>query len=107
MAGLGGLLARAPQVALGCAVLVSAPDPVVLTNTAFMSSTRSRLLDVLNAHVKALLQDPAANLLVDLYAHGTLGHVPNTTSLALVEPVGHTLVNGTIDSNVDDVTQAV
>jgi len=62
---------------------------------------------MLDAHVDALLDDAAANFLVELHTESALGHVPHNTSLTMVELVGHTLVNGTITNNIDDLAELV
>lgn len=48
---------------------------------------------MLNAHMKTLLDDPVPDLLVHHNADGALGDVPDNSSAAVVELVGHTLVN--------------
>lgn len=48
--------------------------------------------------------DSVANLLVDLNANGTLSDVPDTASATMVELMGHTLVNGTINLDVNILT---
>lgn len=47
------------------------------------------------------------NLLVDFDADSTLGDVPNTTGAAMVELVGHALVNGTVNLDVDVIPSLV
>ena len=64
-------------------------------------------LDVLDAHVDALSQDTALDLLVHQHADSGLGDVPHAASAAVVVPVGHTLVDGTVDLDVHEVTQLV
>eukprot|EP00976_Prorocentrum_cordatum_P034303 697572-Prorocentrum_minimum.AAC.2 len=56
---------------------------------------------MLDAHVKALLHDAVADLLVNLDTQGGLGHVPHTAGAAMVELVGHTLLHGGVALNVN------
>ena len=44
------------------------------------------------------------NSLVDFDTNGGLGDVPDTAGLTVVELVGHTLVNGTISLDVNNVS---
>jgi hypothetical protein len=64
-------------------------------------------LDMLNAHVKALVDDAALDLLVHKNANSGLGDVPHTASTAVIVPVRHTLVDGTVDLDVNEVTNLV
>jgi len=54
-----------------------------------------------------LPDNPVTHLLVDLYSDGSLGDVPDATGTAVVELVGHTLVDGTIDLDVDEIADPV
>ena len=65
------------------------------------------LLDVLDAHVDALVKDTTLEHLVDEDTHGGLSDVPHTAGTAVVVPVGHTLVDGAVDLDVHEVTQLV
>ena len=51
----------------------------------------------------SLLHDPSSHTLVDLNTDGALGDVPDTASLSVVVLVGHTLVDGAIGLDINDV----
>ena len=53
------------------------------------------VLHVLHTHTDPLGQDLATNTLVDNNTDGTLGNVENTSGLAVVGLVGHTLLEST------------
>ena len=62
---------------------------------------------MLNSHVDALGNDAVSDLLVDDDSDGTRVDVEDGSSAAVVVLVGHTLVDGSIDGNVDDVSDLV
>lgn len=59
---------------------------------------------MLNTDVDTLRDDSVAVKLVDNNTNSALGHVPDDTSLTMVELVRHTLVDGTVTLDVDDLT---
>ncbi len=65
------------------------------------------LLDMLDAHRDALGQNAVTNGLVDNDAEGALGHVEDASGAAVVELVGHALVDGRVGSNVDQIAHLV
>jgi len=64
-------------------------------------------LYVLHANVQALLNNALFNTLVNKNANGARGNVPNNTSFAVVESVGHTSVFRSYGLNVNIVSKFV
>jgi hypothetical protein len=62
---------------------------------------------VLDSDVDAFRDDPLADLLVDDDADGAGVDVEDAAGSAVVEFVGHALVDGAIDNDIDDVTNSV
>lgn len=60
---------------------------------------------MLHTDVDALLDDSVSDLLVDFDTHSTAADVEHDTCAAMVELVGHTLVEGTIHCDVHVVTR--
>lgn len=61
-------------------------------------------LQVGNSDVHLLLDDTGVHLLIDSNADGSLGDIEHNTGTALVELMGHTLVDGTINSNINIIS---
>ena len=62
---------------------------------------------MLDANVDPLGDDPVSDLLVDDHSNGTRVDVEDGSSAAVVVLVRHTLVDGSIDNDVDDVSDLV
>lgn len=62
---------------------------------------------MLDADANTLLNVTGTNRLVNDDAEGTLRDVEDNTSLAMVELVGHTLLDGTIGLDIDQITDLV
>lgn len=81
--------------------LVVVPDPLqeVLP--------RGRFLDVFDSHVDPLGDDAVPDLLVDDDTEGPWVDVEDSTGLAMVVLVGHALVDGAVNGDVDDLATLV
>lgn len=67
----------------------------------------SGFLHVLDADVNALGDDAVAHLLIDDDSDGAGIDVEDSAGLAVVVLVGHALVDGSIDSDIDDLSSPV
>merc|ERR1719490_452569 len=65
------------------------------------------MLHMLHTHADPLGQDLATNALVDNNADSTLGNVEDTSGLAMVSLVRHTLLESTTSLDVNNVTNLV
>ena len=63
--------------------------------------------DVFDSNVHELLHDSAVDELVDSDTEGSLGDVEDNTGSSLVSLVGHTLVDGRVDDDIDVITDLV
>lgn len=96
--GLAGGNRKALEV-LGDALLLGLlGQSVVGLNALKEVLAGAGVADVLDADVDALLHVAVADLLVQNDADGGLGDVVNNAGLAVVDLVGHTLLDGTCES---------
>jgi len=102
--GGAGLLVDALDMDKGASRLGLCDLGVVGDDTIQETATRLGVFDVLNADIDALGEDAAANALVDDDTDGALGDVENAASGTVVHFVGHTLLDGTVALDVDDIT---
>ena len=79
----------------------------VLSNPLLEVILALGVADVLCPDIDPLWSDVVVDSPVDQKTNSPWADVPDDTSAAVVKSVWHTLVNGTIDMNVNDVTNAV
>ena len=82
-------------------------DTVVVLHSVEEVNTARRGLDVLNAKVDSLGDHASSDALVDDDSDGVLGHVEHTSGTSVVNLMGHTLLEGTVGLDVNDVSSAV
>ena len=80
---------------------------VILNDSQEEVRSRGGLLEVVNSNVNSLGDDSVSDLLIDDNTNGAGVDVEDATSFTMVVLVGHTLVDGTINHNIDDFTDLV
>ena len=80
---------------------------VILSHSSLEGFTALTSADMLNSDVNSLGDDSASVLLVDDNTDGVLGNIEDATGLSMIEFVGHTLVDGTVSNNVNEVALLV
>jgi len=65
------------------------------------------MVDVLNTDIDPLGQDLAAELLVHNDTNSMLCHVEDTASLTMVKLMWHTLLEGTVTLDINDISLLV
>ena len=80
---------------------------IVLFNSGDESNTGLRLSDVLDSHVDSLGNNSSVDGLVDNDTDGMSSDIEDSTSLTMVELVRHTLVDGTVGTDINVVTHLV
>merc|ERR1712117_45849 len=88
-------------------VKVSLSGGFVLVDSVEEAQSRLGVLDVLNSEVDSLGNDVSSDSFVDDDTDGVLGDVVNSTGLTVVDFVWHTLLDGTVAFDVDDVASFV
>ncbi len=58
-------------------------------------------------HMDPFPNNSVPNLFVDFNAHGALGDVPDLAGAAMIELVGHTLVNGAVHLDIHIIPNLV
>lgn len=101
VSGHGGLSLQLYALTLLLGLL---PLACVLLHSGQELLSRSGMCDVFDSDVDSLLDVSVADLLVDDDTDGGLGNVVDYTSLSVVDLEWHTLLDSTIDSDIDDVT---
>lgn len=86
---------------------VGLPDFLVLVDSVDEAQSRFRVFDMLDSKVDSLGDDVSSNSLVYDDTDGVLGDVVNSTSFTVVDFVWHTLLDGTITFDVNDVASFV
>lgn len=82
-------------------------ESVVFTDAAKESGSAGGELEVFDSDVNSLGDDSVANLFVDDDSNGSGVDVEDASSPAVVVLVGHALVDGTVDNNIDDISDLV
>jgi len=82
-------------------------DQLVALHSVQELLSAATVLHVLDAHVDSLGDNATTHKLVQLNTDGTLGNVPDSTSLAMVELVGHALLLTTITMDIDNLADMV
>jgi len=88
-------------------LLGTTTSSVILNNAIKEVLTALGGLNVLNANVNAFLDDTSADLLINNDTNSAWSHVPDDTSATVIAAVGHTLMDGTIRLDIDEVTNLV
>lgn len=83
------------------------PDLFVLVDSVDESKSGFGVLDVLNSEVDSLGQDVSSDSLVDNDTDGVLGDVVDSTGFTVVDLMWHTLLDGTVTFDIDDVASFV
>lgn len=83
------------------------PDLFVLVDSVDESKSGFGVLDVLNSEVDSLGQDVSSDSLVDDDTDGVLGDVVDSTGFTVVDLMWHTLLDGTVTFDIDDVASFV
>merc|ERR1719337_620294 len=80
----------------------------LLATTRFRNPCRDlECDDVLNSDINAFWNDTSIVLFVDNNTNSTSGHIKNASGCSMVDLVWHTLLDGTVTFNIDDITLSV
>lgn len=80
---------------------------VVLTDAVKEASSAGGELEVFDSDMNSLGDDSISDLFVDDDSDGSGVNVEDSTGAAVVVLIGHTLVDGSIDDDVDDISDLV
>ena len=86
---------------------VGFPDLFVLVDSVDESQSRFGVFDVLNSEVDSFGHDVSSDSLVDDDTDSVLGDVVDSTGFTVVDLMWHTLLNGTVTFDIDDVASFV
>ena len=80
---------------------------IILSDSSLESLSALTLTHVLDSDVDSLGDDLASDLLVNDDTNGMLGNIKNSSSLSVIEFVGHALVNTTVGNDINVITLLV
>ena len=80
---------------------------VVFLNSSKEVKSGGRLSEMLESNVDSLFDDSISNFLVDDNTDSSGVNVEDSTSSSVIVLVGHTLMDGTIDDNINVITNVV
>jgi hypothetical protein len=80
---------------------------IVFANAVEEIHSGSRELEMLDTNVNSFGNDTISDLLVDNHTNSTRVHVEDSSSATVIVLVWHALVNGSVDSDVNDISDLV
>jgi hypothetical protein len=104
---VSGLSWDSSQRSEGSSRFVRFSEDFVVVDSVNKTLSRLGVLDVFDSQVDSFWVDISSNSLVDDNTDGVGSDVKDSTSFSVVRFVGHTLLDGTISFDIDDVTTFV